>query len=47
MTKQDIQYLDSKGAFLIKKSGNKVSKFYKVSKYTLYSYLEEIRENNS
>lgn len=44
MTKDDkikaIKYLDEKGAFLIKKSGDKVSKFYDISKYTLYNYLD-------
>lgn len=38
-----LRYLDRKGVFLIKKSGDKVSKFFNMSKYTLYSYLEEIR----
>ena len=44
MTKEDkikgIKFLDSKGAFLIKKAGDKITKFYDISKYTLYSYLE-------
>ncbi len=35
-----IRYLDGKGAFLIKKSGDKVTKFYDISKYTLYNYLD-------
>lgn len=43
MTKEDrikaIQFLNSKGAFLITKSGDKVSKFFNISKYTLYSYI--------
>jgi len=43
MTKEDkikaMQYLDSRGAFLIKKAGDKISKFYDISKYTLYNYL--------
>jgi len=43
MTKEDkmkaIKYLESKGALLIKKSGDKISKFYDISKYSLYSYL--------
>jgi len=34
-----MQYLDSRGAFLIKKAGDKISKFYDISKYTLYNYL--------
>ena len=43
MTKEDkvrgLRYLDHKGAFLIKKAGDRVSKFYDISKYTLYNYL--------
>lgn len=43
MTKEDkikaIQYLNDSGAFLITKSGDKVSKFFGISKYTLYSYV--------
>lgn len=43
MTKDDkikaIQYLNNKGAFLITKSGDKISKFFGISKYTLYSYI--------
>jgi len=38
-----IHYLDAKGAFLIKKAGDRVSKFYDISKYTLYNYLDEKR----
>ena len=45
MSKEDnmkgLKYLDEKGAFLIKKSGEKVMEFYKISKYTLYNYLEQ------
>ena len=47
MTKDDkiegIRYLDQKGALLVKKSGDRIAKFYGISKYTLYSYLEEKR----
>ena len=43
MTKEDkmkaIKFLESKGALLIKRSGDKISKFYDISKYSLYSYL--------
>ena len=43
MTKDDkinaIQFLNSTGAFLITKSGDKVSKYFGISKYTLYSYI--------
>ena len=35
-----IHYLDKKGAFLIKKSGDKVSRYYDISKYTLYNYMD-------
>lgn len=38
-----IRYLNDSGAFLITKSGHKVCKFFGISKYTLYSYLDEAR----
>ena len=34
-----VQYLDHAGAFLITKSGDKVSSFLGISKFTLYSYM--------
>ncbi len=44
MTKDDktraIQFLSEKGAFLIKKAGDKVAKHYDISKYTLYNYMD-------
>jgi predicted transcriptional regulator YheO len=44
MTKNDrtraIQFLSERGAFLIKKAGDKVSKHYDISKYTLYNYMD-------
>lgn len=40
---QGLRYLDEKGAFLIKKAGDKVSKYYDISKFTLYNYLDELR----
>lgn len=44
MTKDDktkaIQYLNGKGAFLVKKAGDKITKHYDISKYTLYNYLD-------
>ena len=47
MTKEDkveaMRYLDKKGLFLIKKSADKIAKFFGVSKFTLYNYLEEGR----
>ena len=35
-----IQFLNNAGAFLITKSGDKVSKYFGISKYTLYSYID-------
>lgn len=44
MTKDDkvraVQFLNQQGAFLITKSGDKVSKHFGISKYTLYSYID-------
>lgn len=44
MTKEDkikaIQFLNNSGAFLITKSGDKVSSQFDISKYTLYSYMD-------
>ena len=44
MTKDDkmksIRFLHDTGAFLITKSGDKVSKHFSISKYTLYSYID-------
>ena len=34
-----VQYLDHAGAFLITKSGHKVSSYLGISKFTLYSYM--------
>lgn len=35
-----IQFLNDAGAFLITKSGDRVSKYFGISKYTLYSYID-------
>ena len=44
MNKEDkvraIQFLSQHGAFLITKSGDKVAKYFGISKYTLYSYID-------
>lgn len=44
MTREDkikgLRYLDSKGAFLIKRAGDRVAQFYDISKNTIYNYLE-------
>ena len=35
-----IRFLNENGALLITKSGDKIAKFFGISKYTLYSYLD-------
>jgi predicted transcriptional regulator YheO len=44
MNKEDkvraIQFLSKSGAFLITKSGDKIAKYFGISKYTLYSYID-------
>ena len=35
-----IRYLNSKGALLITKSGDKIAKYFGISKFTLYSYID-------
>ena len=51
MTKEDkvqvVRLLNEAGAFLITKSGPKVCQFLGISKYTLYSYLDEIKSKNT
>jgi len=48
MSKDDkilaIQYLNDAGAFLITKSGDKVSSYFGISKFTLYSYMDANKE---
>lgn len=50
MTKDDkvaaIQYLNDAGAFLITKSGDKVSSYFGISKFTLYSYMDSGKDNS-
>ena len=49
MNKEDkvkaIQFLNDTGAFLITKSGDKICKFFGISKYTLYSYIDESKSD--
>jgi len=44
MNKEDkvraIRYLNDAGAMLITKSGDRISSYFGISKYTLYSYLD-------
>ncbi len=42
-----IRYLNDTGAFLITKSGPKVCKYFGISKYTLYSYLDEAKSDDA
>ena len=35
-----IRFLNDAGAMLITKSGDKIAKYFGISKYTLYSYLD-------
>lgn len=42
-----IQFLNDSGAFLITKSGDKVCKFFGISKYTLYNYIDEAKTQNA
>ena len=41
---QAIQFRRDAGAFLITKSGDKVSNFYGISKFTLYSYIDQSKK---
>lgn len=49
MSKQEkieaIQFLDSRGAFLITKSGDRICRYLEISKNTLYSYLDIARNS--
>ena len=35
-----FSFWNESGAFLITKSGDKISKYFGISKYTLYSYID-------
>lgn len=39
-----IRFLNQSGAFLITKSGDKVAKYFGISKYTLYSYIDSNKQ---
>ena len=51
MTKEDkitaIRFLSDNGALLVTKSGDKIAKFFGISKYTLYSYLDTKQEDKN
>lgn len=40
-----VKYLDDKGAFLIKKSAERVADFLGISRFTVYNYLNEAQES--
>jgi len=42
-----IQFLSQNGAFLVMKSGDKVAKYFGISKYTLYSYIDIKQEGKT
>jgi predicted transcriptional regulator YheO len=42
-----IRFLRDTGAFLITKSGDRVSKYFGISKFTLYNYLDEGKERDA
>ena len=50
MNKEDkikaIGFLSQSGAFLVTKSGDKVAKYFGISKYTLYSYIDKQEGKN-
>lgn len=41
---QAIQFLNRSGAFLVTKSSDKVAKYFGISKYTLYSYIDSNKQ---
>ena len=47
MTREDkikgLKYLDDCGAFLIKQSSDRVAQIYEISRFSLYNYLDTIR----
>ena len=42
-----IQFLNQNGAFLVTKSGDKIAKYFGISKYTLYSYIDMKQEGKA
>lgn len=50
MNKEDkmkaIGFLSQSGAFLVTKSGDKIAKYFGISKYTLYSYIDKQEGKN-
>ena len=50
MTREDkiqaIKFLNDHGALLITKAGDKISKYFGISKYTLYSDIDSGNDDN-
>ena len=44
--KKAIKFLNDAGAFLIAKSGDKISEYFNISKFTIYSYINSEKNNN-
>ena len=42
-----IRFLNQNGAFLVMKSGDKIAKYFGISKYTLYSYIDMKQEGKT
>lgn len=42
-----IRFLNQNGAFLVTKSGDKIAKYFGISKYTLYSYIDSKQEGKA
>ena len=42
-----LAYLDSRGVFQIAKAHVHLCKFFGISKFTLYNYLDEVRKSGS
>ncbi|MBE6995787.1 MAG: transcriptional regulator, partial [Ruminococcaceae bacterium] len=42
-----IRFLNQNGAFLVTKSGDKIAKYFGISKYTLYSYIDTKQEGKA
>ncbi len=42
-----IRFLNENGAFLVTKSGDKIAKYFGISKYTLYSYIDIKQQEGS
>ena len=42
-----VRSLDKKGAFLISKSSDKACEYLKISRFTLYKYIDIVRGKNN